>query len=148
MFYRFWSYCLWDIDARNIKNWWISKTIWILCVFRGWYLYNGSSKSNNPYHFLRELNKIFQIHVNILSKLWLIFCWHQPKIQKMIHFWYFNDHNLGSKHDNLTNDRIFSTYSLTSIRWYISFLHLKTFKIQFYGSLPSLPKMTLTSLLI
>ena len=82
-----------------------------------------------------------------MSKLWLIFCWHQPKIQKMIHFWHFNDHNLGSKHDNLTNDPIFSTCSLSSIRWYISFLHFKTFKIQFYGSLPSLPKMTLSSLL-
>ena len=35
---------------------------------------------------LKELDKIFQMHLNILPKLWLIFCCHQQKIQKMIHF--------------------------------------------------------------
>ena len=38
----------------------------------------------------------------IFSKLWLIFCWHQQKLQKMSHFWHFNDHNCRSKH-NKTN---------------------------------------------
>ena len=35
---------------------------------------------------LKEIDKIFQMHLNILPKLWLIFCCHQQKIQKMIHF--------------------------------------------------------------
>ena len=47
-----------------------------------WHLSNGSSESKNPYNFLKKLNKIFLMHVNILSKLWLIFCCHQQKIQK------------------------------------------------------------------
>ena len=71
-----------------------------LSIFKGWYLANGILESNNPWHFLKVLNKIFQMHVNIFSKLLLIFCWHQQKIQKMSYFWHFNDHNLGSKHDN------------------------------------------------
>ena len=58
----------------------------------------------------------------------------------------------------ITNDPIFFICSLSSIRWYISFLHFKTFKIQFCG-VPFLhyvlvckihiymQKMTLSSLL-
>ena len=109
------------------------------CIFRGWYLVNGSSESSNPYHFLRELNKIFQMHVNVLSKLWLIFCWHQQKIQKMSQFWHIIDHNLGSKLDNKTNDLIFSICYLSFIRWYFSFLLFKTFKVQFHGVSPPFP---------
>ena len=82
------------------KNCWVSKKIMKLCIFKGWRLVNGSWGSNNPEHFLRELSKIVQMRVNILSKLWLIFCWYQQKIREMSHSWHFNDHNLGSKHDN------------------------------------------------
>ena len=32
-----------------------------------------------------------------------------------------------------TNDPIFFIYYLSSIRWYISILNFKTFKIQFHG---------------
>ena len=49
------------------------------------------------FHFLEELNKIFQMHLNILSKLGLIFCCHQQKIQKIR---LFNDNNFEKKHDN------------------------------------------------
>ena len=76
------------------------------------------------------------MHVNILSKLRLIFCWCQQKIQKMSYFLYFNDHNPGRIHDNQINDPIFFIYSLSSICWYISFLHFKTSKIQFHGVPP------------
>ena len=47
-----------------------------------------------------------------------------------------NDHNSRSKHDNQENDRIFFIYSSSSIHWYISFLHFKTFKIQFHEITP------------
>ena len=40
----------------------------------------------------------------------------------MSHFWHFNNRNSKSKYDNQS-----------SIRWSISFPHLKTFKIQFLG---------------
>ena len=53
-----------------------------LGIFKGCYLAYGSSECNNPSHFLKELNKIFQMHVNSFSKLCLIFCWHQQKMQK------------------------------------------------------------------
>ena len=76
------------------------------------------------------------MHVNNLSILWLIFCWHQEKKQKMSHLWHFNDHNSRCKRDNKTNDPIFSIYSLSCICWYILFLHFKTFKIQFHGIPP------------
>ena len=46
------------------------------------------------------LSEIFQVHLNVLPKLWLIFCFHQQNIQKMNHFWHFTDHNSESKHDN------------------------------------------------
>ena len=32
------------------------------------------------------LSEIFQVHLNVLPKLWLIFCFHQQNIQKMNHF--------------------------------------------------------------
>ena len=95
-----------------------------------------------------------------MLKLWLSFCCPQQKIQKMNHFWHFNDHNSGSKDDNKKNNLIFFIYSLTSSPWYISFLYLKTFKIQFLEVPPSLYyalvckihiymlKMILSSLLI
>ena len=47
-----------------------------------------------------KINKVFQIHLNILPKLWLVFCCHQQKIPKMKHLWHFNYHSSGSKHDN------------------------------------------------
>ena len=68
------------------------------------------------------LNKIFQIHLHILPKLLLIFYCHHKKIQKLSHSWHFNDHNSRGKYNNLS-----------SLRWYISFLHFKIFKIQFHG---------------
>ena len=85
-------------------------------------------------------------------------CCHQQKIQKMSHFWH-KDHNTGNKYDNLTNNAIYFIYSLSSIRWYISFLHFKTFKIQFHGIITLhyvqackihiyMPRNTLLSLLI
>ena len=57
---KLWIYCSWSFEGRNIKkNCWISKKI--TCIFKGWHLANGSSKSNNPWHFLKGLNKIFCI---------------------------------------------------------------------------------------
>ena len=80
------------------------------------------------------------MHINILYKLWLSFCWHQQKIQKMSIFWHFKDYNLGRKHDKwqMMIDPIFTINSLRSICWYISFLHFKALKIQFHG-VPNIP---------
>ena len=82
-------------------------------------------------NFMKNL-KIFQVQLNILPKLRLLFCFHQKKIQKISHFWHFKDHNFGSKHDNYINDPIFFTYFLRSFSWYNLFLHFKTFEIQFH----------------
>ena len=49
-----------------------------------------------------------KVHLNILPKLWLLFCCHHLKIQKLSHFWNFNNCNSWSKHDNYINDSFFS----------------------------------------
>ena len=97
MVYWFWSYRSWVIKGGNIKKLLsqLKNNIYIY-IFKGLYLANGSSECTNSLHFLKELNKVFQMFVNIFSKLPLIFCWHHQKIQKMSHFWHFNDHNSGS----------------------------------------------------
>ena len=41
------------------------------------------------------------MNVNILPKLYLIFCCHQQKIQNMSHFWHFDYHNLETTLPNL-----------------------------------------------
>ena len=84
-------------------------------------------------YFLKELKTIFQVHLNILPKLGLVFCCYQQRIWKIRHFWHSKDHNFESKHDKYTNDCIFLIYFLGSVRWPISFLHFKTLKIQFHG---------------
>ena len=58
---RLLSYCSWDIEGRNVKE----------------MVANGSSEPKNPYHFLKELNVIFQMHLNILPKPLLDFYCHQ-----------------------------------------------------------------------
>ena len=80
---RIWSHLL----KKSLK-----KKRHFLCI-------DGSSEPINPWHFLKELNKIFKMHLNILSRLWLIVCCHQQKIKKMRHFGHFNDYNFGSKQD-------------------------------------------------
>ena len=42
-------------------------------LFKSWHLANGSRKSSNPQHFLKKLNDIFQMHINILPKLRMTF---------------------------------------------------------------------------
>ena len=85
---------------------------------------------------LKKCNKIFQVRLNILPKLQLIFCFQQQKIQKTIHFWHFTGHNSWSKYDNQTNDPIFLIYSLSSISWSFSFSNFQTFKIHLSGVSP------------
>ena len=96
------------------------------------------------------------MHLNISLKLWLIFCCHQQKIVKMSHLWHFNDHNSESKHDNKTNDPIFSStlWALSAVIFYFcisrpskfnsmgSPLYLLVCKVHVY-----VLKMTLSSLL-
>ena len=93
------------------------------------------------------------MHLNISLKLWLIFCCHQQKIVKMSHLWHFNDRNSESKHDNKTNDPIFSStlWALSAVIFY--FWISRPSKIQFHGVPPLssghvyMLKMTLSSLL-
>ena len=57
---------------------WVSNFLYIYSQ----YFTKGNSKAYWTYHFLKELNKIFQVHLNILLKLWLIFCCYHQKIQE------------------------------------------------------------------
>ena len=45
----------------------------ITCILKGWYLANGSSESNNPWHFLKELNKTFNIQFHCSLPICIIF---------------------------------------------------------------------------
>ena len=54
----------------------------------------------------------------------------------MSHFWHFNDHSSGSKHDNQKIDLIFLIYSPSSTCWYILFLYFKILKLQFHDVPP------------
>ena len=89
---------------------WITR-FWATIIFC-WHFYlqyhmNGNSKACEPYVFPKELSKIFKVNLDILPKLWLIFCCHQQNIQKLSHFWHINDHNSWSKHGNQTNNLVF-----------------------------------------
>ena len=58
MINRLWSYRLWDIwQWKYQKNCRVSKKISKSWILKGWYLANGIPEPNNPYHFLKELNK-------------------------------------------------------------------------------------------
>ena len=72
-------------------------------IFSRVYYATGSSEANISHHLLKELSKIFQMHVNILSKRWLIFCCYLQKIQQMSNFWHSVNTNSRSKHDKWTN---------------------------------------------
>ena len=76
----------------------------------------------------------FTISFSNWTKRWLIFRCHQ---QRMSNFWHFSYYNCENKHDSLTNDSCFLIYILSSVWWYISFLHDKTYKIKFYA--PPIP---------
>ena len=73
MIYRLWSYRSWNIVGRNKKNCRVDKEIPKSCINKGWNLAKSSSEPKNPWHFLKEVNKIFQMHLNISPKLWMIF---------------------------------------------------------------------------
>ena len=102
-------------------------------VAQNWTIYSN---------FWESYIRFFRCTLSILHKSWLTFCWFQQKIQKMSHFRHFNDHTFGSKHDNYIKDPIFSIYTLSSISWYISFLHFKIIKIQIYGVLLPPPPLS------
>ena len=151
---RLWSCRSWQIEGRYISKTTGSAKILKSCVFKGWHLADGSAEPNNPGHFLKELNEILQMHLDIFLKL----C-HQ-QIQKMSLYDILITVNSGSKYDTYTNDPIFLIYSLGSIHRYISFLHFKTYQIQFHVVLVTLhyflkckihvykPKITPSSLLL
>ena len=101
--------CIWEILLSSSKNgmvnrYWryfeilrvkISKKLLFLRVV----ILLMTVQPNNLQHFLKKLNKSFKIHLNMLPKLWLMFCCHQQNIQKMSQCWHFNDHKPGSKYD-------------------------------------------------
>ena len=66
-----------------------------------------------------------------------MFCLHQQKIQKNLTiFDILMTINPGANMITRQLTPFFFVNSLSSIRWFISFLHLKTFKIQFLGVPP------------
>ena len=74
-----------------------------------------------------KLNKIFQMHLNIFSRLWLIFCCHHQKIQN-IHFGHLNDHNCRSK---MTPFIIYSLNSMGQIQFHWSPLFIMFWSVKF-----------------
>ena len=116
MIHRLWSYLSWDIEGRNIiKNCRVGKN-YRNPVFSRVHYATDNPEANILRHFLKDLKKIFQIHVNISPKLWLIFCCHLQKTQQMSNFWHSNNYNSMGKNDNeLTNNPIFIIYYLSSI---------------------------------
>ena len=89
---RLQNYRLWDIEGRNIEKTAESAKNLYFKVRR---IGNSSTESSDSKNFIKEINKIFQIHLNILSKLWLSFCCHQQSIQKISYFNIFMTINLG-----------------------------------------------------
>ena len=92
-----------------------------------------------------------QMYLCISPKLWLFFLLSSVKYTKKSSFCHFNDKTTRQM------TTFFFTHSLSSIGYYISFLHFKTFKIQFHGLPPShyaqvrkihiyMPKMTILRL--
>ena len=130
-----WSKLWWDTKGKNIKK--STKPIQQFrnSVFSRVGILLKSWELSSPWNFLKERNEIFQMQLNVLYNLWLMFCCNQQKVQKMGHFWHFSDHKSESNHDDQTNDRIFLIYFLNFIRWYISFFYFNTFKVQVMGSL-------------
>ena len=72
MVIRLWSYRSWKIKGKDIKKLPSQQEHPRSWIFKVWHFANGSSESNNPWHFLKKLKKIIQ------------------KIQKMSHFLYLN----------------------------------------------------------
>ena len=124
--------------VRFVSKTWVPRQnhgTWQVC-FKGLCIANGSSEpvihifySSNP-AFSKIANKIFQMHLNILLKLWPIFCCHQQKIQKWAIFDILMTVTLVG--NMISRQMAFFIYSLSSISWYISFLHFKSFKMQFH----------------
>ena len=122
--------CSWDIVDKYKKNYWVNKEISKSCIFKCWNFANGSSELHNSQYFLKGLNKTFQMHLNILLKL--IFAVFSSKYIKWVIFDILMTITLGV---NITRRMtpIFLIFSLSSILWYISFLHFKNLKFQSHG---------------
>ena len=70
----FWATISKMSTLENARLWYFFAESVVFLYFYPQYLTNRNSKAYQPYHFLKELSKIFQVHLNILPKLWLIFC--------------------------------------------------------------------------
>ena len=69
-------------NLENAGFWYFLLTRRFFWYFYPRYLTNGNSKAYWPYHFLKKLNKIFQVKLNALPKLGLISFYHQQKRQQ------------------------------------------------------------------
>ena len=96
------------------------------------------------------------MNLKILPKLWLIFCYHQQKIQRYSHFRHSNNHNSGEQ--NKINRQMTSFFP--SVLWALPLVcFISAFEdsigsptcIMFWSvkyTLTYMPKMILSSLLI
>ena len=101
------SFILWE----NTMNYWVLNNHWDNVV--------NPKKNTGFWYFFCWLNSFLHFHPQylrnhtvfwknlikcalkyVLPKLWLIYSCHQHKIQKISHFWHFNDDNSGSIHAN------------------------------------------------
>ena len=110
------------------------------CIFNIWHLDNCTLEPNNSFCFPKVLNDIFQIHLNIFFQTVPVFCCccccccHLQKIKKKKTI--CDIFMTISPGVNMMQITPFFINPLSSIRLYISFLHFKTFQIQFLALLP------------
>ena len=100
MVHRFWSYHLWDIEVRNTekllsqeKN---NETLHLQVLISCWWLLRIQQSiafSEKAKQHFSDASKYFVQTVND-------FLLASAENTKMSHFWHFNDHHLGSKHNN------------------------------------------------
>ena len=111
------------------------------CIFNIWHLDNCTLEPNNSFRFPKVLNDIFQIHLNIffqtvpvllLLLLLLLLSSTEDKKKKTICDIFMTI----SPGGNMMQITPFFINPLSSIRLYISFLHFKTFQIQFLALPP------------
>ena len=80
-------------EGRHVTediNPWRYRVLLVFADSAVFYIFTLNISQTEPYHFLKPFSiPCFKCTLNVLPKLWLIFCCRQQKIQKMCHFFHF-----------------------------------------------------------
>ena len=77
------TYCFGDIEGLTLTNFVkLMLSQHIFWYFNCLYFMNGGSDPCKPYHFLKECNDNFQMHIYKLFQQTQVSCWEQHKIKK------------------------------------------------------------------